>query len=203
MGQVLPVSTQILISLSMFVKNYWWAIFISIAIVVFLFNRMVKTREGKLFFDRLALKIPVSGDVILKGQMERFCRTFATLLGNGVTILPALNIVRDVLDNEVLRREITHVHADVREGSTLTHAMQHSGRFPIAVVSMVSVGEESGSLEKTLHKIADIYEREIDRSLKLFISLLEPFMILIMGAVVGFIVVAMLLPIFEINFMAR
>ena len=118
-----------------------------------------------------------------------------------MTILPSLEITRDVLGNEILKSEITKIYSDIRDGSTLNQALRKSSSFPLSVVNMVSVGEESGTLESVLNKIADSYEREINRHQKTFISLLEPLMILIMGSVVAFIVLAMLLPIFEMNFM--
>ena len=127
----------------------------------------------------------------------------ATLLGNGVTILPSLEIVRDIMENNILKKEVKKMRADVRDGRSLAKAMSKSRYFPASIVNIISVGEESGSLEKVLKKISISYEREVDRSLKVFTSLLEPIMILVMGSIVAFIVAAMLLPIFQLNFMAR
>jgi len=199
--QALPRPTEILINISMFLNQYWWLIIVGLCTVIFIINRIAKTREGKLFFDRSALGIPLIGNIILKRQMERFCRTLATLLRNGVTILPSLKITKDVLENEILKLQIAKVYSEISDGTTLSNAMRKSSRFPISVVNMVSVGEESGMLEGVLNKVADSYEREINRHQKTLISLLEPMMILIMGSVVAFIVLAMLLPIFEMNFM--
>ncbi|MFH1621943.1 MAG: type II secretion system F family protein [Candidatus Omnitrophota bacterium] len=202
-GEILPMPTQILINVSTFLNQYWWLITLSVILGYFVINRISKTSEGKIFLDRFKLNIPIVGIILLKRQMERFSRILATLLGNGVTILPSLEIVRDIMDSDILKKEIEKMRAEVRDGSSLTRAMSKTKYFPVSITNIISVGEESGSLEKVLRKISSSYEREVDRELKTFTSLLEPAMILIMGSIVAFIVTAMLLPIFQINFMAR
>jgi len=202
-GEILPMPTQILINLSLFLSQFWWLIILSVVLFFFIANRVSRSSEGKLFLDRFKLKIPVFGLVILKRQMERFARILATLLGNGVTILPSLEIVRDIMENNILKQEVEKIRVDVRDGSSLAKAISKAKHFPVSIINIISVGEEAGSLEKVLRKISVSYEREVDRDLKTFTSLLEPAMILIMGSVVAFIVTAMLLPIFQINFMAR
>ena len=202
-GQILPMPTQILIYISSLLSQYWWLVVLLIGLFFFIVNRISKTPEGRSCFDDFKLKLPVFGTVILKRQMERFCRILATLLGNGVTILPSLEIARDIMENNILKKEVEKMRADVRGGRSLAKAMSKSKYFPASIVNIISVGEESGSLEKVLKKISISYEREVDRSLKAFTSLLEPIMILVMGSIVAFIVAAMLLPIFQINFMAR
>jgi len=202
-GQILPMPTQILIYISSLLSQYWWLVVFLIGLFFFIVNRILKTSEGRSCFDNFKLKLPVFGTVILKRQMERFCRILATLLGNGVTILPSLEIVRDIMENNILKREVEKMRADVRGGRSLAKAMSKSKYFPASIVNIISVGEESGSLEKVLKKISISYEREVDRSLKAFTSLLEPIMILVMGSIVAFIVAAMLLPIFQLNFMMR
>ena len=202
-GQILPIPTQILIYISSLLSQYWWLVILLIGLFFFIVNRILKTSEGRFCFDNFKLKLPVFGTVILKRQMERFCRILATLLGNGVTILPSLEIVRDIMENNILKKEVKKMRADVRDGRSLAKAMSKSRYFPASIVNIISVGEESGSLEKVLKKISISYEREVDRSLKVFTSLLEPIMILVMGSIVAFIVAAMLLPIFQLNFMAR
>ncbi|MDD5005120.1 MAG: type II secretion system F family protein [Candidatus Omnitrophica bacterium] len=202
-GQTLPLPTQVLVSLSYLLSRYWWLVVLFITLIIFIINRISKTQEGRIFIDRFKLKIPVLGTIVLKRQIERFCRILATLLGNGVTILPSLEVVRDIMENNILKREIEKMRLEIRDGSSLTKAMSKSRHFPVSVINIISVGEESGSLEKVLQKISANYEREIDRDLRDFTSLLEPLMILVMGLIVAFIVTAMLLPIFQINFMAR
>ncbi|MFC1755483.1 type II secretion system F family protein [Thermoproteota archaeon] len=201
--QVLPVPTQLLVSFSAFLGHYWWLVILSVMLIVFIFSRISRTSEGGIFFDRMKLKIPILGAIVLKTQMGRFCRILATLLGNGVTILPSLEIVRDIIENSVLKKEVEQMRVEVRDGSALSRAVSKSKYFPIDIVNIVGVGEESGNLEKVLRKISLGYERQVERNLRTLISLLEPIMILVMGSIVAFIVVAMLLPIFQINFMAR
>jgi type II secretion system protein F len=202
-GEAMPIPTQILINISAVLSQYWWMIILSIILVIFVINRILSNSEGRILFDRLKLNIPVVGRVILKRQIERFSRVLATLLGNGVTILPSLEIVRDIMENSILKQEVEKIRVEVHDGSSLSKALKKAKHFPASLVNIVSVGEESGSLEKVLKKMSDSYERDIDRDLRTFTSLLEPMMILIMGLIVAFIVTAMLLPIFEINFMAR
>jgi len=127
----------------------------------------------------------------------------ATLLGNGVTIIPSLEVIGQIMENNVLKKEVDKIRIDVRDGLSLTKAMAKSEYFPEDIVNIIAVGEESGNLEKVLKKISGNYEKDIDRVLKTFTSLLEPLMILVMGSIVAFIITAMLLPIFQINFMAR
>lgn len=201
-GQILPVPTQLLVTVSVFLSSFWWLIAIAIVLIVFIWMRILKSSEGRLFFDRFKLSIPAFGDLVLKTQMERFSRILATLLGNGVAILPSLEIVRDILDNKILQDELEQIRIAVRDGASLSIAVSKSHYFPVAIVNIISVGEESGSLEKVLKKVSQTYAREVDRTLKTFISLFEPIMILVMGSIVAFIVIAMLLPIFQLNFMA-
>jgi len=202
-GQALPMPTQILISISSFLNQFWWTIILLFGIVVFVINRVLKTKEGKLLFDGLTLKIPLLGELVLKRQVERFSRILSTLLHSGVTILPSLEVARDILDNSILKKEVESVRVDVRDGSSLAKAVSRAKTFPASLVTIISVGEESGNLEDVLLKFSIGYERDIDRAVKMVTSLLEPLMILTMGAVVAFIVSAMLLPIFQINFIAR
>jgi len=202
-GQELPLPTQILIAVSNTVSAFWWLAVLIVVLAIFVWARVLKTTEGRLFFDRLLLRAPVVGQLMLKTQMERFARILSTLLGNGVTILPSLEIIRDIVDNKVLQNEIDQIRLKVRDGAPLSKAVGQSHYFPVAIVNIAAVGEESGSLEKVLRKVSETYAKEVDRALKTFISLLEPAMILVMGFIVACIVIAMLLPIFEINFLAQ
>jgi type II secretory pathway component PulF len=136
-------------------------------------------------------------------EISRFARTLATLLGNGVAILPSLEVVKQTLNNQVLKNEVNSFQSQVREGSSLAASIKKSQYFPIFVTNIVAVGEESGLLEKSLLRVADAYEREVDRVIKTMTTLLEPVIILIMGSIVGFIVISILLPIFQINLIAR
>ncbi|MFH1593495.1 MAG: type II secretion system F family protein [Candidatus Omnitrophota bacterium] len=202
LGQNLPLPTQILIGISNGIKNYWWLMLALVFAVVFLFARAYKTRDGRFTLDRFKMSMPIFGDLIKKIEIARFARTLATLLQNGVPILESLHVVSDTVNNAVIKRDIEKVGNLVKDGSDLAHGFSKSSAIPPLVVNMIAVGEESGRVERSLFKIADGYDRETDSAIKVMMSLLEPIMILVLGVIVGFIVISMLLPIFEINFLA-
>ncbi len=203
LNQTLPLPTVILLNISYFIRDFWWLIAGLILICYFVFARAVKTREGKLAIDRLKLTVPLIGQLALRAEIARFSRTLSTLLNNGVPILDALSVVVDVMGNEVLKEDARTAQRVVREGSSLASGLDKGAYFPGFVNNMIAVGEESGALEKALLKVAIAYEKEVDKTVKVLTSLLEPLMILTMGLIIGFIVIAMLLPIFEISFVAR
>jgi type II secretion system protein F len=201
--QILPLPTRILIKISNFFAEFWWLVLAFAALVIFLALRINKTKEGKLWLDRLILNIPVVGEFMKKVEIGRLTKSLSTLLDNGVPILQAIEVVADAVTNEVIKRELERIGAEIRDGAPFSTAIKSSRYFPIFVLNMISVGEETGALEAALQKVGDSYERDADRSVKVITSLIEPLMILGLGAVVAFIVVAMLLPIFQINLMVR
>ncbi len=203
LGQALPIPTQILLAISGSIRNYWWVIMAVIAGLTAAIVKAYKTREGRLSIDAMLLKAPVFGQLTLKVETARFARTLATLLENGVPILESLKVTSDTLDNAVIKKEVENAYDAVRQGSSLANGFYNSKIIPPSVVNMISIGEEGGHLERALLKVAQSYERESDEAVKIMMSLLEPILILTLGVVVGFIVIAMLLPIFEINFMMR
>ena len=203
LGQNLPLPTLILIRINRILTHYWWMVIAVIASIFFLISRVYRTKEGRISFDRIKLNIPIIGNLTKKIEIARFARTLATLLNNGVPILEALRIVGETIDNAVIKEEIRKAASAVKEGSNVAGGFAKSKIMPVLVINMMAVGEEGGQLEKALFKVAQGYERESDSAIKIMMSLLEPAMILILGAIVGFIVIAMLLPIFEINFLAR
>lgn len=203
LGQNLPLPTLILIRINELIRNYWWLIIAVITAIIFAFGRMHKTREGKYSIDKFKLRMPVFGNLIKKIEIARFSRTLATLLNNGVPILESLRIVAETVGNEVIREEIKKSETAVRDGSSVARSFSGSSVIPDLVVNMIAVGEEGGQVEKTLYKVAEGYERETDAAIKVMMSLLEPALILVLGLIVGFIVISMLLPIFEINFLVR
>lgn len=203
LGQDLPLPTKALIAVSSFFAKSWLFIIIGMAAIAVLFNRWIKTREGKKAFDSLKLKLPVIAPFIQKVEIARFGRTLGTLLANGVPIVQALGIAARTMDNEIIRHALDDARRDVVEGSTLSRSIGKRKYFPSMMINMVAVGEEGGSLERSLFKVADTYDAEIDRTVKAITSLLEPSLILFMGLVVGFIVISMLLPIFQLNLMVR
>ncbi|MFH1201670.1 MAG: type II secretion system F family protein [Candidatus Omnitrophota bacterium] len=203
MGQVLPLPTRILILLSGFFSNYGWLLLLLLILSVFIIHRRLKTQEGRASFDNLKLKLPVLGNLVRKIEIVRFCRTLSTLLNNGIPILSSLETGSEIITNQVIRKEAKGFCLKVREGQALSKAMEDSRFFNVFVTNIISVGEESGTLNKALSRIADSLEQELNRSIKIFMSVIEPAMILFIGLVVGFIVVAMLLPVFQISLIAR
>ncbi len=203
LGQNLPLITIILLTVSKVIRSYWYIAVSVIAFLFFLFRQLIKTKEGKSFFDAVKNGIPIVGLFLKKVDIARFARTTGTLLGNGVTILESLEIVRDIMSNELARKDLREVFVKVRDGSSMAGALGSSSYFPIFVVNMIAVGEESGQLERNLLKVADSYERETDKMIKIISSLIEPIMIVVMGLMVGFIVIAILLPIFQISLIAK
>ena len=202
-GQVLPLPTQILIAVSRGVAKYWWVALLIAALGGFLGRRQRLPQGARLAIDRIKLRFPVWGSLIKKVEIARFARSLATLLSHGVPILQAMQSVYQATGNEMLKGELQKIGDQLRGGTTLSQGMRLSRIFPNLVINMVSVGEEAGSLDRSLIKIADTYEREADRAMKMMTALVEPVMILVMGSVVGFIVVSMLLPIFQIDILAR
>ncbi|HAH21688.1 MAG: hypothetical protein A2Y00_06655 [Omnitrophica WOR_2 bacterium GWF2_43_52] len=202
MGQALPLATQILIGVSAVFHGYWWLMLLAGATLFFIFKR-VKSAEEKLFWDKLMLRVPVVGAIIQKSEMAHFVRTLSLLFESGVAILVALEAVSNTVMNHAIKSEIKKIAQDIKDGVSLSAAMKKSFYFPAYVANIISVGEEAGTLEKSLKRIAVSYEQEISRLMRTLTSLLEPVMILIMGLIVAFIVVSMLLPIFQINLMAR
>ena len=200
MQMKLPLPTQILISFTIGVRN---PVVDAIALTVLiiggiLFNRYVSTPVGRRQFDAFKLKLPVFGMLIRKVAISRFCRTLGTLLQSGVPIMQALEIVGKASGNEVVAETVAKVRDSVREGESIAVPLQLSGLFPPLVTQMVSVGEETGNLDGMLSKIADFYDTEVDYMLAALTQLLEPLMILGMGFVVGFIVISIFLPLYQI-----
>jgi type II secretion system protein F len=199
LNQTLPVPTQILIGTTNFVtKNLLFLVF-GIVVVAFGLWNFARSNEGKAFFHRLQLQIPLVGAIILKREISRFARTLGSLLHNGVPILTALEITEEVMTNIYVRDEVAKISEQIRQGSTVAAPLRDSTIFPPVVVNMISIGEETGKLDEVLIKIAQSHETQVDRLLKTLTSLIEPIIILIMGCVVAFIVISMLLPIFNLN----
>ena len=203
MHQSLPLPTLVLIGLSSFLKSFWWLVFIVLIGSVVLIKKLIKTPKGRYVWDKLKLRSPVIGSISIKMSMSRFGRTLGSLLQSGVILLPALKIVRNIVGNTLITEVIDNAMEEIEKGKSLAAPLSKSPWFPSIAVQMISVGEQSGELEKMLDKIADIYERETESQIMALTSMLEPVMILGMGLVVGFIVISILLPIFEMNQMIR
>ena len=189
--------------ISSFFSIFWWLIIIVVVGLIFGLYSWVKTKEGKRIFDKFRLNMPLIGRFIKISDFARLSRTLGTLIRNGVPMVEALNVLAKTADNEIVKEELITVKKNVIDGHSLSASLKKSGLFPAMMVNMIGVGEESGSLENVLFKTADSYDREVDRTIKVFTTLLEPLLILTLGVVVGFIVIAMLLPIFQINLLVR
>lgn len=202
-GQILPLPTRILIELSQGLVHYWWVVLSMVVLSVFLLRRGRLSRSVRLAIDGVKLRLPVWGPLIKKVEIATFARSLATLLSHGVPILQAMQVVVQATNNELLRGEFERIGEQLKGGTTFSQELRRGRMFPALVTNMVAVGEEAGNLDRSLFKIADTYEREADRAMKLMTSLVEPVMILVMGSIVGFIVIAMLMPIFQIDLLAR
>lgn len=199
MDQVLPGPTRFLIAVSEGFKSYWWLLVVVLAVAVVALKAFRKTERGLATTDRLMLSLPILGPLLKKIAVARFSRTLASLLENGVTMLPALEIVRNITGNRVLSGLIENASHEVERGQGLGVSLAADAVFPDLAVQMVQVGEQSGELEAMLYKIAEVYENEVQSSITRMMALLEPVMILVMAAVVLFIVLSICLPIFEMN----
>ncbi len=199
----LPLPTQIMLSISQFFSSFWWAILAAAGFLVIVFMGMSKTESGRAQLDWLKIHIPVFGALSLKQSLSRFCRTLALLIRSGLPIFKALEVATPTLENAVFVKDLEAVRKDVMEGTSLATSMKKVVFFPSFLVQMVSVGEEGGKLEGVLNEIANIYTQETDARLKVITSLLEPVIILVLGLILGGIVMAMLLPIFQINLLVK
>ncbi|HKR08828.1 MAG TPA: type II secretion system F family protein [Gemmatimonadaceae bacterium] len=196
-GLALPLPTRIVIGASRFLKGYWWMVLaIGMAGAYFL-RKYYATNSGKLAIDRLMLKMPVLGDVLRKSAVSRFTRTLGTLISSGVSILEGLEITAKTAGNRVIQDAIMESRSSIAGGDTIAQPLQKSKVFPPMVISMIAVGEQTGGLDEMLSKIADFYDEEVDAAVSNLLSLLEPIMIVFLGVVVGGMVVAMYLPIFD------
>ncbi len=199
MGQTLPLSTRFLLGTSHLLQSYWWAILLVLGTGYFFLRKYLKTPAGRLKFDRRKMKFPLVGELIKKVEVARFARTLGTLTKSGVPILQALMLVKDILGNKVVSRAMENVYARVKEGDRLSKPLRDTGIFPPLAIQMITVGEETGRLDRMLLRVAESYEKMVRNMVKRLISLLEPAMILFMGLVVGFVVVSMLMAVFSMN----
>jgi general secretion pathway protein F len=201
MGQDLPMPTRILISISGVLRQWWiWAI---LFLVISIIRRQARKKSAKLSLSILKLRLPVFGKLVLKAELSRFTRTLGLLIKNGIPILRGLDIAIGVIDNEIIKNQLRQSIKELEQGGSLGRSLKQSKIFPAFLTSLISVGEESGKLEEALNEVSAAYERDTDESIRTMASLLEPLMILLMGLIVGFVVIAMMLPVFEINVMAR
>jgi len=196
-GLALPLPTRIVMGASRFLKGYWYMVIATVVTVWFLYKRYVSKPDGRLRVDRILLNVPVLGDVLRKSAVSRFTRTLGTLVSSGVSILDGLEITAKTAGNRVVQDAIMESRSSIAGGDTIAQPLKKSGVFPPMVISMISVGEQTGGLDEMLSKIADFYDDEVDAAVGNLLSLLEPMMIVFLGVVVGGMVVSMYLPIFD------
>ena len=199
MLQILPLPTLILLRVSGFFQNYWLPLLVGTVAGVSGLRWYARTPRGAFNWDKLKLHLPVMGSVFRAAALSRFARTLGTLVKSGVSLLPALKIVENTIGNLVLAQSIAQVSEETRGGDSLATPLRKLGIFPKTVIQMINVGEESGKLDEMLLKVADIEERHMRARTKTLISLLAPALILVVGALVGFMVIALLLPIFKMS----
>ncbi|KFZ44667.1 hypothetical protein DS62_08205 [Smithella sp. SC_K08D17] len=197
LGTQLPLPTQILIAISNFIIATWWIIILIIIVGGFAFRNYIKTEKGRYNWD--ALKIKIMGDVILKLETARFCRTLGALLRSGVPLLQAIKNAKDIVGNYVISSALDKISSGIKKGQGIAKPLSDAKIFPHLALSMIKVGEETGQLDTMLIKIADTYEKSLKVSIKRFVSFLEPALILGMGLLTGFIVISMLMAIFSIT----
>jgi len=199
MKQQLPFITLMLLAVVRFLSSFWWVLLLALAGGAYYFRRYARTPAGKENIDARLLRLPVFGSLIRMIAVSRFTRTLGTLLQSGVPTLAALDIVRNVIGNSVLANAVQKARENVREGEPIADPLRRSGLFPPVVVQMVAVGEKSGELEKMLLKISDSFDRTVETRLTGLMALLEPVIILAMGLIIGFVVIAIMLPMLEMS----
>lgn len=199
MGEAIPLSTKFLLGASQVIRSYWWLIITLLILLFFAIKKYTNTPSGRIKLDTYRLNLPILGELTRKIEVARFSRTLGTLVNSGVPILSALDLVKGIIRNQVIRGSMGMIYTRVKEGEKLSMPLADTGLFPSLAVQMITVGEESGRLAEMLLRVAENYEKNIKNTVKRLISFLEPAMILFMGVVVGFIIISMLMAIFSIN----
>ncbi|OGS36726.1 MAG: hypothetical protein A2293_10320 [Elusimicrobia bacterium RIFOXYB2_FULL_49_7] len=199
LGQSMPLPTRILLLLSNVLRFYWWAYIPAAIISIVAARKWYSTESGKRYLANMLLHLPIIGTFIKKDIISRFIRMLSILLSNGVPILDALSIARNSIDNPLFSSDIERIYISVKEGQGLSKPINQSSIFPSLVSEMIAIGEETGNLESSLNRVAEMYEREVEYAIKTMTSLLEPVIILFAGIVVCFIALSMLLPVFQVS----
>jgi type IV pilus assembly protein PilC len=196
-GIPLPLPTRIVIGMSQFLQSFWWMVIIMIGAAIFGLRTMAANPQGRLILDKMMLNLPVLGDMQRKSAVARFTRTLGTLISSGVSILEGLEITAKTAGNRVIHDAVMGSRASIAGGETISGPLRESGVFPPMVVQMINVGEQTGGLDEMLSKIADFYDEEVDAAVEVLLKAMEPIMIVVLGVVVGGMIVAMYLPIFD------
>jgi len=198
-GAELPLVTRILMSMSSFFINYWWAILVVLAILIIGGKYYLDSAKGKRNWDKLVLKIPIIGGIVTKMQLSQFTRILALLLGSGLSIIKALELTASSLSNSMFRDTIAEAKAEVEKGGALALPIARSEYFPLLVSSMIAVGEETGEIDSVLTKVAEYYKEEVDVATTNMASVLEPVFLIIMGLAIGFIALGVYMPMFQLS----
>ncbi|MDH5755082.1 MAG: type II secretion system F family protein [Nitrospinota bacterium] len=198
-GQALPWPTQVVLGASNFVIARWYLVFVMPVVVFFAFIKFRATEKGMIITDRVFIKLPVLGELIQKIAVAKFTRTMGTLIASGVPIIEGLTITAKTAGQKVIEQAVLEVIDDIKQGKGLSEPLKEQGVFPIMVVQMIEVGEQTGALDAMMNKIADFYDNEVDTAVDAMTSLLEPALMVFLGVVVGFVVVAMYMPIFKLG----
>ncbi|MBU0468383.1 MAG: type II secretion system F family protein, partial [Candidatus Omnitrophica bacterium] len=202
MGDSLPLVTVILIKVSAFLSKWWAWVIIAVLSIAFGFQQWGKTKIGRFASSKAMLRLPFFGELVLKSELTRFSTTLLLLIKSGIPLVRALGIATPVINNDLLKLQLKKCEQDIISGGSLGETLKASSEIPVMMGHLISIGEESGSLNDVLAEVAETYEQEIDEKIKMTTTLLEPVMILVVGFIVGFIVFAMLLPIFQVDVFA-
>ncbi|MBU3177508.1 type II secretion system F family protein [Clostridium estertheticum] len=198
-GAALPAPTRIIMEISQFIQTKWYILIAVIGAAVYGMKSYAKTPQGRLSIDGLKLKLPIIKDITEKAIVSRFTRTLSTVIASGVPLVQALEVVQKVVGNKVAENALEKIKEKVLRGVSLAEALGAEAIFPEMLHSMIKIGEESGSLDDILDKTANFYDEELETSLKKMTTMIEPLMIIVMGVIIGFIVIAMMLPIFDMT----
>ncbi len=197
-GRELPGLTQLVIEMSQFCRDYWYMMIGGVIAAVFAFKQFYSTPSGKAFMDEIFIRMPIVGNIIQKSEVARFSRTLSTLLSSGVALLDALDIAAESVGNAVVERTIKQAKAVISEGKSIVIPFSKNPYMPDMVVQMIGVGEQTGSLDSMLAKVADFYEEEVDYAVGAATTMIEPLMMVFLGGTIAFLVIAMYLPIFDL-----
>jgi general secretion pathway protein F len=203
MRQQLPLPTQILIGMSELFKSFWWVLAILAVGALVGFRQFRQSEKGRHWSDRMLLRLPIVGPLARKLAAARFARTLGSLLDNGVSMMPSMEIVKNIVGNVFIANAVEEATVEVGKGQGLGNALQSDLAFPPMAIQMIQVGEQSGNLEEMLNKVADVFEKEVETTLMRLTAMLEPVMVLLMAGVVLFIILSICLPIFEMRTLVR
>jgi type IV pilus assembly protein PilC len=199
LGATLPLPTRVLIALSNLIIHWWWAFLLLVAVAVLAVWRFSRTTHGSYYLASLGMRLPVFGSIVSKSQLTELTRTLGLLVASGVPILSALDIARGSIGNVVYREAMREIAQQVEKGAPLSQSLERADVFPVSVGQIVSVGEETGKVDEVLFKVSEFYEREVDQAIRNISTALEPLIMVVLGVMVGFLILAVILPIYSLT----